>query len=162
MAFCSKCGTKFNDGARFCSICGQPNNATSSQQLYQQQYLAQPQEERHDRMYETWHRFKWYFIGAFALLYIIIMAASVHRRLGLSNDDTEEETYAVSDDVAKTGYNAGYQIGFQFGFEDFDNCVQSAYCIIYDTPPSSPEEWKRYNIFAENFKKGLRDGEKVR
>lgn len=48
MAFCSKCGTEFNDGAQFCPKCGQPTNATSQQQVSQpqQQYAAQqPQQQ---------------------------------------------------------------------------------------------------------------------
>lgn len=46
MAFCSKCGTEFNDGAQFCPKCGQPTNAASQQQVYQQpaQAYQQPQQ----------------------------------------------------------------------------------------------------------------------
>lgn len=48
MAFCSKCGTQINDGAKFCPKCGQPTNAASQQQVSQpqQQYAAQqPQQQ---------------------------------------------------------------------------------------------------------------------
>ena len=45
MAFCSKCGAQINDGAQFCPTCGQPTDAASQQQVYQQpQYAAQPQQ----------------------------------------------------------------------------------------------------------------------
>lgn len=46
MAFCSKCGTQYDDGAQFCPKCGQPTNAASQQQVYQQsaQAYQQPQQ----------------------------------------------------------------------------------------------------------------------
>ena len=73
MAFCSKCGTEFNDGAQFCPKCGQPTNAASQQQVYQQQYVAQPQEKEHSRMYKMWHS-KWNWIAAIVFLIIIVAA----------------------------------------------------------------------------------------
>ena len=73
MAFCSKCGTQINDGAKFCPKCGQPTNAASQQQVYQQQYVAQPQEKEHSRMYKMWHS-KWNWIAAIVFLIIIVAA----------------------------------------------------------------------------------------
>ena len=73
MAFCSKCGTQINDGAKFCPKCGQPTNAASQQQVYQQQYVAQPQEKEHGRMYKMWHS-KWNWIAAIVFLIIIVAA----------------------------------------------------------------------------------------
>ena len=75
MAFCGKCGAQINDGAQFCPQCGQPTNAASQQQVYQQQYVAQPQEKEHSRMYKMWHS-KWNWIAAIVFL-IIIFAANM-------------------------------------------------------------------------------------
>lgn len=41
MAFCSKCGANLPDGARFCNVCGAPQNPAPAQ-TYQQPY-QQPQ-----------------------------------------------------------------------------------------------------------------------
>lgn len=73
MAFCSKCGAQINDGAQFCPKCGQPSNAVSQQQVNQQQYVAQPQEKEHSRMYKMWHS-KWNWIAAIVFLIIIVAA----------------------------------------------------------------------------------------
>lgn len=73
MAFCSKCGAQINDGAQFCPKCGQPSNAVSQQQVNQQQYVAQPQEKEHGRMYKMWHS-KWNWIAAIVFLIIIVAA----------------------------------------------------------------------------------------
>ena len=70
MAFCGNCGTQLNEGAKFCPKCGQSTNAASQQQVYQQQYVAQPQEKEHGRMYKMWHS-KWNWIGAIVFLIII-------------------------------------------------------------------------------------------
>lgn len=40
MAFCSKCGTKIGDGAKFCPSCGTPATATAAEP--QQQQFQQP------------------------------------------------------------------------------------------------------------------------
>lgn len=95
---------------------------------------------------------------------INVVAEWVPSNIEFEDSETEDESYSVSDDVSETGYNAGYQLGFQFGHlsENFDDNIQIAYCNIYDTPPSSPEEWKQYNIFADNFKRGYRDGRNAR
>ena len=90
MAFCSKCGAQINDGAQFCPKCGQPTNAVSQQQVYQQQYVAQPQEEEHSRMYKMWHS-KWNWIGAIVFLIIIVAANTC----GGSTSDIEKTTKEI-------------------------------------------------------------------
>ena len=70
MSFCGNCGTQLNDGAKFCPKCGQSTDGSPSPQ---QQYVAQPQEEEHSRMYKMWHS-KWNWIGAIVFLIIIVAA----------------------------------------------------------------------------------------
>lgn len=85
MAFCSKCGAQINDGAQFCPKCGQPTNAASEQQVYQQ-----PQEKEHSRMYKMWHN-KWNWIGAIVAT-IIIVAVNMS---GSSKSDIEKTTKEI-------------------------------------------------------------------
>lgn len=67
MAFCSKCGTQYNDGAQFCPKCGQPTNAASQQQVYQQQqqYFAQQEEEETIKL---WQKILYVLVGPAGLI----------------------------------------------------------------------------------------------
>ena len=99
---------------------------------------------------------------------INVVAEWVPSDIEIENSEVEEEeSYvpsSVSDDAKEEGYNAGYQMGFQFGHlnENMNDNIQIAYCGVYGDAPSSPEERKQYNIFAENFKRGYRDGRNAR
>lgn len=231
MAFCSKCGAQINDGAQFCPKCGQPNNAVSQQQANQQQYVAQPQEKEHGRMYKMWHS-KWNWIAAITFLIVIIAANTcnsstsnieqttkeimvekfkkegmnlevkslnlVHKSgneytgLAECKVDGEDAQFSLkvisdgqtvqaewelsevgnsdvvdsfnNDDVAQVGYKAGYEMGFQLGGDEYINendNIQMIYTNYYSAP-STPEEKKQYDVFAENYKKGFRDGRNAR
>ena len=69
-----------------------------------------------------------------------------------------------NDDVAQVGYKAGYEMGFQLGGDEYINendNIQMIYTNYYSAP-STPEEKKQYDVFAENYKKGFRDGRNAR
>jgi len=144
MAFCRNCGTQMNDGAKFCPKCGQ---STDKSPTPQQEYVEQPQEEEPSFVYKMWHS-KWNWIGAIVFFTIIVAANTC------GGPDTDE--------VAEVGYKVGYDMGFASGdIIDGNEYIQVAYSNYYPAP-STPEEKEQYDIFAENYKKGFRDGQNAR
>lgn len=141
MAFCSKCGTQINDGAKFCPKCGQPtseaNNVQNSGNI--ESYDSEPREEQ----IKTWQKIVsvlfWpagviLIIGALikkqselaksALIYTAVgigLTIGINIALGGCSNDSTQSIESVSssdsdyDDVAELGYKCGYEVGFELG-----------------------------------------------
>ena len=127
MAFCSKCGAQINEGAQFCPQCGQPANAASQQQVFQQQYVAQPQEKEHSRMYKMWHS-KWYWIGVIVSTIIIIAANTCG---GSSDTDMlEKEVKKVMVDKTKEKGSTMVITEFNLVHQEGNNYTGLASCTL--------------------------------
>lgn len=126
MAFCSKCGAQINDGAQFCPKCGQPTNAASEQQVYQQQYVAQPQEKEHSRMYKMWHN-KWNWIGAIVATIIIV---AVNMSGGSDTDMLQKEVKKMMVEKMKEKGQALNISEFTLVHQDGNNYTGLAICTL--------------------------------
>ncbi len=74
MAFCGKCGTQLNDGAKFCPKCGSKvgDNAPQPQQQFsptQQHFIEQEKEEK----LKTWQKILCFIISPIGLISSIIL-----------------------------------------------------------------------------------------
>lgn len=190
MAFCSKCGTQLNDGAKFCPNCGQSTSGSEIDSVLN----YNDDSENEEKQIKTWQKIvSVLFWPAGAILIIMALikkqselaksavtytAIGIGLAIGLnvalggcSNDSTQtvlsidsyDNNEADYDDVAEVGYKSGYEMGFQLGgssvgeYYDGTENIQIIYTNFYPAP-SSPEEKKMYNIFAENYKRGFKDG----
>ena len=162
MAFCSKCGAQVNDGAKFCPKCGQPTNASSQQQVYQQHYVAQPQEEEHSRMYKMWHS-KWNWIAAIVFLIVIVAANMVG---GSDTDMLQKEVKKMMIDKMKENGHSLVVKDFTLVHQDGNKYTGIATCtfdgekmdldvkVVYDGN-SFQAEWEPT---AEYQQKALEEG----
>ena len=149
MAFCSKCGTQINDGAKFCPKCGQPTNEVSNVQNQSAGYNddSEPEEEQ----IKTWQKIvsvlfwpagaillvvalikKQSELAKSALIYTAIgigLSIGLNIALGGCSNEYSEETESVgsfnssSDDSSydlDDVAKSGYENGYEFGFSMAD------------------------------------------
>lgn len=186
MAFCSKCGTQIQDGAKFCPKCGQPtSNAGDVQKpATYNSFDDHPEEET----IKTWQKVvsvlfwpagvilvivalikKQSAIVKSALVYTAIgigLAIALNLCLGGCSTDMlnaiEETVDSETSDVEEAGYNDGYEFGFEAGSEFYDEGTPSiGYSVRYGAP-STPEEKQLYKLYENAYKKGFQDGRKAK
>lgn len=144
MAFCSKCGTQLNEGAKFCPKCGQPttSNEMNNTQVSSSNDLFDS--ENVEVQISTWQKVvsvlfwpagviliiaalikKQSELAKSALIYTAVglgLSIGLNIALGGCSNNGSQAIESVSsdsssdyDDVAEVGYKCGYEMGFQLG-----------------------------------------------
>lgn len=185
MAFCSKCGTQIQDGAKFCPKCGQPtSNAGNVEEP--ETYNSFDNEPEED--IQTWQKIVSILLwpvgviilivalikkqsgkAKSALLYTIIgigLVIALNVYLGGCSTDVlntieDEIVDSESSDIEEAGYNEGYEMGFQLGGSYDEGEGSIPYTRTYGAP-STPEEKQQYRLYENAYKKGYQDGAKAK
>ena len=112
---------------------------------------------------------KYFFSMVVMAIFAIGFAASDEDKSANSSESTiQTEQNQGTDkkkDVEEAGYKAGYDTGFEFDeFEkenydeaDYKDFARQRYSIRYGAP-SSQEEKEQYDLYLNNFLKGVHDG----
>ena len=170
MAFCKHCGSKLEDGAKFCPKCGNPTNGE----------VDAPKSDDNGKNNEDAKNAK---VGCISLVVIILIIGYIFNKCGGGEDSkasddanapkTEQvasenpttETDSKKKAISEEGYKDGYKRGFGFddwkmehySEKDYKDFARSFYTIAHKAP-SSQEEKELYDLYEEGYIKGIRAG----
>lgn len=170
MAYCKNCGTKLDDGAKFCPKCGNPTNGE----------VDAPKSDDNGKNNEDAKNAK---VGCISLVVIILIIGYIFNKFSGSEDSkasddanapkTEQvasenpitETDSKKKAMSEEGYKDGYKRGFGFddwaiehySEKDYKDFARSIYTIAHKAP-SNQEEKELYDLYEEGYIKGIRAG----
>ena len=84
MAYCTKCGSKLEEGVKFCPKCGQPTASINQQQMNQFQSLEQTVTNKEKSKLN-----KWWLYGLIAV--VVVIVCGLFFNSGLSTSELQEE-----------------------------------------------------------------------
>lgn len=184
MAFCGKCGTQLNDGAKFCPKCGNPISVLQEKGEAPVNFSDSNIEEDVDESNEQensgkkkWVQYALFIIGLLVFFYFYDMlhdgGSSVEPTTEQYQESSSVEQESVENDkasqfaerkeeVKQKGYKAGYENGFTVGpstyvTQDPKRSAKTYYTTYYGAPMNE-EEMTLCNIFVENYVKGYEEG----
>ena len=167
MAFCKHCGSKLEDGAKFCPKCGNPTNGE----------VDAHKSDGNDKNNEDAKNTK---VGCISLIVIMLFIGYIVNKCSGGEDSkatddanvtkteqvasesngtkADSEKKKIADEGYKFGHNDGFKVNDAFDDKAYRSMARTAYTMgLNRQAPSTPEEKELYDLFEQNYMKGVHD-----